>query len=439
MKKLRSSLTSRPTERNTVADSPQIIAALHSDMKTYLVGGAVRDSLLKQKARDNDWVVTGATPQQMVDLGFKPVGRDFPVFLHPETKEEYALARTEKKSGRGYHGFIFHTSPDVTLEQDLARRDLTINAMALDDTGNIIDPYGGQEDIKNRVLRHVSDSFTEDPVRLLRIARYAARYAKLGFTIADKTYELLKEIVRSGEINELVAERVWNEISAALDEESPSVFFLSLRRCNALKVLLPEIDKLFGMPQTPVYHPEIDTGVHTMMVIDYTAKAEANNAVRFAALCHDLGKGTTAASRLPKHIAHEARGLKLIQNLCQRLRIPAAHKRLAELVCEYHTHCHRAAELRISTLLKVLLALDVFRRPDRLDDFLLACKADARGRLGHEESLYPQADLFRRCFHAANAVDIKDLVSAGANGKEIQKQLHNRREQAIGKALKVAK
>ncbi len=404
-------------------------------MEIYLVGGAVRDSLLKQASRDNDWVVTGATPQQMINLGYKPVGKDFPVFLHPETKEEYALARTEKKSGHGYHGFVFHTSPDVTLEEDLARRDLTINAMAQDNEGNIIDPYGGRDDLKNGLLRHVSDAFIEDPVRLLRIARYAARYAKLDFTIAEETQQLLKQIVTSGEINELVAERVWNEISGALDEETPSVFFLTLRRCNALAVLLPEVDRLFGVPQTPVHHPEIDTGVHTMMVIDMAAQLGAGNSVRFAALCHDLGKGTTAFSRLPKHIAHETRGLALIRNLCERLRIPAGHRQMAELVCEYHSHCHRATELRISTILKVLQALDVFRRPQRLDDFLLACEADARGRPGFENSTYPQADIFRICFAAAKQVDIEDLVSSETNGREIQRQLKSRREQAIGIAL----
>lgn len=405
-------------------------------MKIYLVGGAVRDKLLKLPSRDHDWVVTGSNPQQMTELGYKPVGKDFPVFLHPQTKEEYALARTERKSGHGYHGFIFHTAADVTLEQDLARRDLTINAMAEDKSGNIIDPYGGQNDLDNRVLRHVSDAFIEDPVRVLRIARYAARYAKLGFTIAEETQELLKQIVLSGEIDELVAERVWNEISNALDEQTPSVFFLTLRQCRALAILLPEIDRLFGVPQTVVHHPEIDTGVHTMMVLEMAAHLGASNSVRFAALCHDLGKGTTPASQLPRHIAHEAKGLALINNLCDRLRIPAGHRQIAELVCEYHTHCHRASELRISTILKVLESLDVFRRPQRLDDFLLACEADARGRLGFEESPYPQADIFRQSFEAARQVDIKDLVSEGAGGREIKKQLTHRRTDAIAAILK---
>jgi tRNA nucleotidyltransferase (CCA-adding enzyme) len=404
-------------------------------MDIYLVGGAVRDRLLKRPVRDHDWVVTGATPEQMADLGYRPVGKDFPVFLHPQTKEEYALARTERKSGHGYHGFVFHTSAEVTLEQDLARRDLTINAMAEDSDGNIIDPYGGQRDLKNRVLRHVSDAFIEDPVRLLRIARYAARYATLGFTIAEETMQLLKQIVASGEIDALVAERVWNEISNALDEDSPSVFFLTLRQCGALAILLPEIEQLFGVPQTSKHHPEIDTGVHNMMVIDMAAQMNADNDVRFAALCHDLGKGTTPVAELPRHIGHEHRGLSLIRDLCSRLRVPTAHRKLAELVCEYHTHCHRAADLRPSRILDVLEALDVFRRPQRLDGFLLACEADAKGRLGFENSDYPQATIFRDCFSAASTVDISDLVKSGKTGQEIQQQLRIRRTDKISRAI----
>jgi tRNA nucleotidyltransferase (CCA-adding enzyme) len=401
----------------------------------YLVGGAVRDKLLNLPAKDNDWVVTGATPQQMVDLGYQPVGKDFPVFLHPHTKEEYALARTEKKSGKGYHGFVFHTSIEVTLEEDLARRDLTINAMAEDTEGNIIDPYDGRKDLQNRILRHVSDAFVEDPVRLLRIARYAARYADFGFTIAEETQQLLKEIVISGEVDELVSERVWNEISNALDEDKPSVFFLALRQCGALAVLLPEIDHLFGVPQTARHHPEIDTGVHTMMVIDMAARLGADNATSFASLCHDLGKAATLASKLPRHIAHEAKGLPLINALCDRLRIPSAHRQLAALACQYHTHCHRANELKASTITKVLESLDVFRRPQRLEEFLLACEADARGRMGFENSAYPQADIFRRSFSATRQVDIKDLVSNGASGKEIKRQLRSRRMEAIAAVL----
>ena len=405
-------------------------------MEIYLVGGAVRDKLLNLPARDHDWVVTGATPQQMVDLGYKPVGKDFPVFLHPQTKEEYALARTEKKSGHGYHGFTFHTSTEVTLEEDLARRDLTINAMAEDSKGKLIDPYGGQKDLQNRVLRHVSDAFTEDPVRLLRIARYAARYADFGFNIAEETQRLLKQIVISGEVDELVSERVWNEISSALDEDKPSVFFLALRKCGALAVLLPEIDRLFGVPQTARHHPEIDTGVHTMMVIDMTSSLGANNAIGFAALCHDLGKAATRRSNLPRHIAHESEGLSLIDSLCDRLRIPSSHRQLAKLVCQYHTHCHRAKELKASTITKVLEALDIFRRPQRLEDFLIACEADARGRLGFENSTYPQGDVFRQSAKAARQVNIRDLVNNGTSGKEIKAQLRSRRIRAIAEVLK---
>ena len=404
-------------------------------MKTYLVGGAVRDKLLGLTERDRDWVVTGATPEEMTEKGFKPVGRDFPVFLHPETKEEYALARTEKKSGRGYHGFIFHASPDVTLEEDLARRDLTINAMAENGDGRIIDPYGGQNDLNNGILRHVSAAFIEDPVRLLRIARYAARYAEQGFNIADETMQLLKHIVDSGEISELVPERVWNEIKSALDEDTPSQFFMTLRKCGALAVLLPEIDRLFGIPQTPVHHPEIDTGVHTMMVIDACTRLNGNNVVRFSALVHDLGKGTTPIAKLPRHIAHEARGLGLIEELCQRLRIPTEHRQMAKLVCEYHTHCHRASELRTSTILKVLEALDVFRRPGRLDDFLKACEADAKGRTGFEDTPYPQSDIMKASFLAASQADISDLVESGQKGTEIQHTLRKRRIDNISKAL----
>ena len=404
-------------------------------MEIYLVGGAVRDKLLNLPAKDNDWVVTGASPQQMIDLGYKPVGKDFPVFLHPQSKEEYALARTEKKNGRGYHGFTFHTSTEVTLEEDLARRDLTINAMAEDSKGNIIDPYGGRKDLQHRILRHVSDAFVEDPVRLLRIARYAARYASFGFRIAEETQQLLKQIVISGEVDELVSERVWNEISSALNEYKPSIFFLALRQSGALTVLLPEIDSLFGVPQTAKHHPEIDTGVHTMMVIDMAARLGANNTVCFAALSHDLGKAMTLPSKWPRHIAHEAKGLSIINTLCDRLRIPTAHRQLAVLVCQYHTHCHRAKELKAATITKTLESLDVFRRPQRLEDFLLACEADARGRLGFENSPYPQADIFRKSFEAAKQVDIKDLVSEGATGKKIKYQLSSRRTEAIAAVL----
>lgn len=405
-------------------------------MKIYLVGGAVRDELLGVPIKDRDWVVTGATPKQMTELGYRPVGSDFPVFLHPDTKEEYALARTERKSGRGYHGFVFHTSPDVTLEQDLARRDLTINAMAQDENGNVIDPYDGQRDLENGILRHVSRAFSEDPVRLLRIARYATRYAEQDFSIAPETLTLLKEMVSAGEVDSLVAERVWNELVNALSEDRPSVFFETLRDCDALNTLFPEIDRLFGVPQPEKHHPEIDTGVHTMMVVDMAARLSTDPEVRFAALCHDLGKGITAPDILPRHTGHEERGVKLIECFCQRLSAPKRYMELARLVCLYHTHCHRAAELRPSTLLKVLEALDVFRRPERLNCFLAACEADSRGRLNFENEAYPQADIFRSAYQAASQVDISDLVDAGRTGPEIQDALRKRRAQAISLSLK---
>ena len=404
-------------------------------MKTYLVGGAVRDALLGVPVKDRDWVVTGATPEDMTALGYRPVGRDFPVFLHPDTNEEYALARTERKSGRGYHGFVFHTSPDVTLEQDLARRDLTINAMAQDEDGRIIDPYHGQSDLRKGILRHVSPAFSEDPVRILRVARYATRYAAQGFRIAPETLTLLQQIVSAGEADSLVAERVWNELVDALAEQAPSVFFNVLCECDALAVLLPEVDRLFGVPQPEKHHPEIDTGIHTMMVVDMAAQMNASTEVRFAALCHDLGKGTTDPEILPRHTGHEARGEQLIMQLCRRLSAPRRYLELARLVCLYHTHCHRAGELRPSTLLKVLEAMDAFRRPERLEEFLLACEADSRGRKNFEDADYPQAEIFRRAFHAADRADISDLVAGGAAGPVIQETLKKRRTDAIRQAL----
>jgi tRNA nucleotidyltransferase (CCA-adding enzyme) len=400
-------------------------------VQIYLVGGAVRDRLLGRPVHDRDWVVTGATPQQMIELGYRPVGRDFPVFLHPDSKEEYALARTERKSGHGYHGFVFHAAPDVSLEEDLARRDLTINAMAEDQHGNIIDPYGGRDDLTARRLRHVSDAFVEDPVRLLRVARYAARYAELGFTIATETMALLRQIVASGEVDNLVAERVWQEMERALMEQQPSLFFMTLRDCNALGVLLPEVDRLFGVPQSAQHHPEIDTGIHTMMVIDAAASLQGTADVRFAALCHDLGKGLTDSSLLPSHPDHEARGLPLIDGLCRRLRVPNQHCALARLVCQYHTHCHRAAELRPSTVLDVLEAIDAFRRPQRLDAFLLACEADSRGRTGYADKPYPQAAILKNAYHATQRVDISDLSMAGVDGVTIKNTLRERRIRAI--------
>lgn len=386
-------------------------------MKTYLVGGAVRDKLLGYPFHEKDWVVVGATPEEMEAKGFTPVGKDFPVFLHPTTKEEYALARTERKTGRGYAGFSFYCGEDVTLEDDLIRRDLTINAMAEDERGNIVDPYGGQTDIKTKKLRHVSDAFLEDPVRILRVARFAARYHHLGFTIADETIALMREMVNNGEVDHLVSERVWKEMERALSEDSPEVFIQSLRDCNALARLFPEIDALFGVPQTATHHPEVDTGIHTLMSLQQAARLTKNTCVRFATLVHDLGKGTTPESEWPRHIAHEDRSIPLVKALCERAGTPKDFRELALIVAQFHTHCHRALELKPSTLLKVFQQTDAFRRPERFDNFLIACEADARGRTGFENREYPQANYFRRALEACRSVDAKDIAARGFTGK----------------------
>ncbi|MCR9107155.1 MAG: multifunctional CCA addition/repair protein [Gammaproteobacteria bacterium] len=388
-------------------------------MDIYLVGGAVRDTLLGRPVTDRDWVVVGATPQQMLDKGFTQVGRDFPVFLHPQTKEEYALARTERKHGHGYTGFEVHCAPDVTLEADLQRRDLTINAMAQDANGNIIDPYNGQQDLQQKTLRHVSDAFIEDPLRVLRTARFAARLADLGFSIAPQTMALMSQIVASGEMAHLGAERVWVECQRALLEDSPAVFLQCLRQCDALRALLPELDALFGVPQVAKHHPEIDTGVHVFMALQQAVRLKAGADVRFAVMLHDLGKGTTPADTLPQHIAHEERGVALVQTVCERLRAPTDYRELAVLACRYHTHCHRAQELRGKTLLKLLNACDALRRPHRFEAFLLACEADARGRLGLEDRAYPQADYLRGALAVANAVDSQSFIAQGLSGKAI--------------------
>jgi len=364
-------------------------------MKTYLVGGAVRDSLLDYPVHEKDWVVVGATPQQMLDSGYQQVGKDFPVFLHPETKDEYALARTERKSGRGYTGFAVHCDPDVTLEEDLVRRDLTINAMAQDAQGNIIDPYNGQGDLANKVLRHVSDAFVEDPLRVLRTARFAARYAHLGFSVAPDTLALMSKIVQQDELAHLPAERIWVEMDKALGERNPEVFIEVLRVCGALAKLIPELDALCGVPQPEAHHPEIDSGVHTLMSLQQAVQLTDAGDVRFAVLLHDLGKGNTPTEELPRHIAHEVRGIKLVKTVCQRLKAPNQYRDLALKACEYHLLSHRALELRGKTLLKLLTATDALRRPERFEAFLLACEADARGRLGLEDKPYPQADYLR--------------------------------------------
>lgn len=396
-------------------------------MKTYLVGGAVRDKLLGRPVIEKDWVVVGASPPQMEALGFTAVGKDFPVFLHPVTKDEYALARTERKTGHGYGGFSFYCSDDVSLEDDLIRRDLTINAMAEDEAGNIIDPYGGKADLELRLLRHVSPAFAEDPVRILRVARFAARYYQLGFQVADTTMALMKNIVQSGEVNHLVAERVWKETQRALSEENPEVFIDTLHQCGALACLFPEIDALFGVPQTATYHPEIDTGVHCLMSLQQAVKLSADPLVRFATLLHDLGKGTTPPEEWPRHIAHEERSLPLIIALCDRIRVPKEYKELALLVAEYHTHCHRALELKPGTLLKLLHKLDAMRRPERFQLFLLCCEADARGRTGFEERSYPQAAYLRSALSACQSINLAEIHAAGLTGKAFGDELNHRR------------
>src|SRR3982750_2510091 len=354
-------------------------------MQVYLVGGAVRDQLLGRAVSERDWVVVGATPGELERAGFIPVGRDFPVFLHPKTKEEHALARLERKVAPGYRGFTTEFSPDVKLEDDLRRRDLTINAMAQDDAGNIIDPHRGQADLAARLLRHVSDAFVEDPVRILRVARFAARYAPLGFRVADETLELMRRMVVDGEANALVAERVWTETEKALAEPCPDVFITVLRECGALKVIYPEIDSLFGVAQPAKWHPEIDTGVHQLLALREAVKAGGGVAVRFAVLMHDLGKGITPADKLPSHHGHEDAGVALVEQLCARVRVPNHLRELAMLTARYHSHVHRAFELRAETVVKTLEGCDALRRPERFADFLLACEADARGRTGLED------------------------------------------------------
>jgi tRNA nucleotidyltransferase (CCA-adding enzyme) len=401
-------------------------------MQTYLVGGAVRDKLLKRAVVDHDHVVVGALPEDMIALGFKPVGKDFPVFLHPKTGEEYALARTERKTGRGYHGFVFQADATVTLEQDLARRDLTINAIAQDEHGALTDPYHGIRDLEARVLRHVSPAFVEDPVRLLRVARFAARFASLGFTVAPETMALMRQMVRDGEVDHLVAERVWTETRKALGEAQPSAFVRVLRACGALGVLFPEIDALYGVPQRAEFHPEVDTGVHLEMVLDAAARlAPGDDVVGFCALTHDLGKALTPKDELPRHVGHEHRGVAPVRTLCARLKVPSEHAALAELVCREHLNAHRAFELKPATVLKLLGALDALRRPARLDRFLAACEADKRGRLGHEEDGYPQADFLREARAVAASIDASSFVEQGLDGPAIGKAMERARIAAI--------
>ena len=400
-------------------------------MKIYRVGGAVRDKLLNYPCYENDWVVVGSSPEEMIKLGYQPVGNDFPVFIKTETGEEYALARTERKSGVGYQGFTFHTAPNISLEDDLIRRDLTINAMAEDADGNIIDPYGGQKDLRRKVLRHVSDAFIEDPLRVLRVARFAARYHHLGFTIAPETEALMKSIVNRGELADLIAERVWKETDRALCEQSPDLFIQTLRNCGALAALLPEVNALFGVAQRADYHPEIDTGIHTLMALQQAAILSDKPAIRFSVLVHDLGKGVTPSHILPSHSGHEARGLPLVKAVCDRLKAPNEHRQLAMVVTEFHLLCHKALELRPTTLLTLLKTVGAIKSPTKLEDFLTCCIADAKGRTGFESRDYASAPYLRAAAKALHDLDISDIVNSGVNGAEIGKQLALRQIDAL--------
>lgn len=401
-------------------------------MDTFLVGGAVRDGLLGRPFVERDYVVVGATPEEMVALGYRPVGKDFPVFLHPQSGEQYALARTERKTGPGYYGFATRFSPDVTLEEDLARRDLTVNAMAQDASGAIVDPYGGRRDLEARLLRHVSPAFVEDPLRVLRVARFAARFAPLGFTVAPETLDLMRRIVASGELAALVPERVWVETERALGEERPVTYFEVLRDCGALAAVFPEIDALYGVPQPEKWHPEIDTGLHTMQVLEVAAELSTDTTVRFAALVHNVGKGLTPRAEWPRHIGHEEAGARLVEKMSERLRVPNEHRDLAVQAARHHARVHRAAELRPGTILELLEMTDAFRRPERFERLLLACEADARGRgPGLRAAPYPQADLLRRARAAAAAVKLDPEVLAREQGPIIAERIRAARIEAI--------
>jgi len=414
-------------------------------MQIYMVGGAVRDALLGLPVQDHDWVVVGATPEDLTAQGFVAVGKDFPVFLHPHTREEYALARTERKTAPGYHGFVVHAEPGVTLEQDLARRDLTINSIAANviavrdnsvfepDLSALIDPYGGQQDLQNKVLRHVTDAFREDPVRILRLARFAARFS--DFSVAPETLALMRDMVASGEADALVPERMWQELARGLMEGKPSRMFEVLRDCGALQKLLPEVARLWGVPQNAEYHPEVDTGIHLMLVLDMAAQLRAPLAVRFACLCHDLGKGTTPADMLPRHIGHEERGARLLKGMCQRLRVPAECRELADVVAREHGNIHRSGEFGAAAVVRLLERCDAFRKPQRLDGILLACECDARGRLGLENTSYPQRQRLLQALAAAQSVATAEVAAdaqaAGQSGQQIGQQIHQARVAAV--------
>jgi tRNA nucleotidyltransferase (CCA-adding enzyme) len=414
-------------------------------MQIYMVGGAVRDALLGLPVQDHDWVVVGATPEALIARGYLPVGKDFPVFLHPDTREEYALARTERKTARGYRGFAVHAEPDVTLEQDLARRDLTINSIAAPsidtraaarfdpDFSALIDPFGGQKDLQNKVLRHVTDAFREDPVRILRLARFAARFP--DFSVAPETMALMQAMVAEGEVDALVPERVWQEIARGLMEKKPSRMFEVLRESGALQKLLPEVARLWGVPQPAAHHPEVDTGVHLMMVLDMSAQLEGSLPVRFSCLCHDLGKGTTAADALPRHIGHEERSARLLKDVCERLRVPVECREMADVVAREHGNIHRSESLNAAALVRLMERCDAFRKPQRFADVLLACECDARGRLGLEDSPYPQRTRLLEALSAAQAVDTHQLAleaqAAGRGGQQIGEAIHRARVKAV--------
>ncbi|MEP1741583.1 MAG: multifunctional CCA addition/repair protein [Kangiellaceae bacterium] len=396
-------------------------------MLIYLVGGAVRDKLLDYPVLDHDWVVVGATPQQLLDDGFKQVGKDFPVFLHPETSEEYALARTERKSGKGYYGFEVHAAPDVTLEQDLERRDLTINAIAMDQQQQMVDPFNGQQDIKDRVLRHVSPAYAEDPLRVLRTARFAARFHHLGFSIAPETLQLMTKLADSGELKNLTAERVWQETQKALSERSPQVYFEVLRECGGLTDWFPEIECLWGIPNPEQWHPEIDTGIHTMMVLQQSCLLSKDTVTRYAALCHDLGKGVTPKDMWPSHRGHEKLGVPIIDKLSKRLKVPVKYNQLAKIVSEFHLHLHRVEDLTPKTIVKVLERTDSFKKKDRFEQFLLACEADFRGRTGFETKSYPQADIMRKAQAVCETISVKEIIAEGYHGKQVGEEIHRQR------------
>lgn len=400
-------------------------------MKIYLVGGAVRDQLLNIQYQDKDWVVVGTTPDELIAQGYKQVGADFPVFLHPKSQEEYALARTERKSGHGYQGFSVDFGKDVTLEEDLVRRDLTINAMAQDENGTIYDPFNGQADIQTKTLRHVSDAFSEDPLRVLRVARFAARFHHLGFSVAEETIALMKQISESGELKHLTPERVWVETQKSLHEKSPWIYFEILKQCNGLKDTFSELDELFGVPQPEKHHPEIDTGIHSLLSLEQACTLSDDGDVRFAALMHDLGKAKTNKEKWPQHIAHETLGLKPIKKMCDRLRVPNQYRELTLKSCEFHTHIHRAFELKASTLLKVFKQCDAIRKPERFEKLLLVCQADAQGRTGLENTPYPQAVYIQKMLTACNSINNQDIVATGVTGPELGQAIEQARINAI--------